>query len=90
LGRRGDTVLRHESPCLTAAERIAGGGKTVTPLTGTSWRIEHTDTKPLERERNMRKIIMLVALALVFAAGTTAIVVVSTEQASACKGRYCP
>jgi hypothetical protein len=38
----------------------------------------------------MRKFAMLAALALVFAAGTAAIVVVTTHDATACKGRYCP
>jgi hypothetical protein len=37
----------------------------------------------------MRKIVMLAALALVLAAGTALIVVANTEQAMACKVRYC-
>jgi hypothetical protein len=39
---------------------------------------------------NMRKIMMLAALALVLAAGAAAIVVADTQQAMACKVRYCP
>jgi hypothetical protein len=38
----------------------------------------------------MRKIVMLAALALALAAGTAAIVIVDTQQAMACKVRYCP
>jgi hypothetical protein len=38
----------------------------------------------------MRKIVMLAALALALAAGTAAIVIVDTQQAMACKGKYCP
>jgi hypothetical protein len=38
----------------------------------------------------MRKFVMLAALALVFAAGTAAVVVVTTQDAMACKGKYCP
>ncbi len=38
----------------------------------------------------MRKIMMLAALALVLAAEAAAIVVVDTQQAMACRGRYCP
>jgi hypothetical protein len=37
----------------------------------------------------MRKIVMLAALALALAGGTAAIIVVSSQQAMACKGKYC-
>jgi hypothetical protein len=38
----------------------------------------------------MRKIVALAALALMLAAGTAAIVVATTQDAMACRGRYCP
>jgi hypothetical protein len=41
-------------------------------------------------DEDMRKIVMLAALALVLAAGAAAIVVADTQQAMACKVRYCP
>ena len=37
----------------------------------------------------MRRIVMLGALAVMLTAGTAAIVVVSTQDAMACKVRYC-
>ena len=38
----------------------------------------------------MRKIVTLAALALLLAAGTAAILVADSQQAMACKVRYCP
>jgi hypothetical protein len=46
--------------------------------------------KASDGRKNMRKIVMLAALALALAAGTAAIVIVDTQQAMACKVRYCP
>jgi hypothetical protein len=62
--------------------------ETVILLIGTCWKIS---TDATQREmRNMRKIMMLAALALVLAAEAAAIVVVDTQQAMACRVRYCP
>jgi hypothetical protein len=63
--------------------------ETVILLTGMCWKVGAIDAKQREM-RNMRKIIMLAALALVLAAEVAAIVVVDTQQAMACRGRYCP
>jgi hypothetical protein len=68
---------------------FAGRMETVILLIGTCWKIGTIDAQQREM-RNMRKIIMLAALALVLAAEAAAIVVVDTQQAMACRGRYCP
>jgi hypothetical protein len=63
--------------------------ETVILLIGTCWKIGAFDAKQREMT-NMRKIMMLAALALVLAAEAAVIVVVDTQQAMACRGRYCP
>jgi hypothetical protein len=62
---------------------------TVILLKGTCWKIGAIDAKQREMT-NMRKLMMLAALALVLAAEAAVIVVVDTQQAMACRGRYCP
>jgi hypothetical protein len=67
-----------------------GEAATVTLLIGTCDRIPSTTKRLQSGERNMRKIVTLAALALLLAAGTAAILVADSQQAMACKVRYCP